>query len=60
MINKVIPINSDNVDYWQWGKNCQILKYEQSSTANIIDGDENATSEDFDEFWEGYYSEKES
>jgi hypothetical protein len=57
--SKVVPINSENPDYYQWGKNCKILDYSIEETSKIIktfNFNEKITSENFNLFWAGYYS----
>jgi hypothetical protein len=56
MEEKVISINSENVDYWQWGRNCAILGYDQEEAENIIATDREKSYSDYDLFYEGYYS----
>lgn len=55
--HKVISINSENPNYYSWGRNCKILGFDESTTLNCLETEENMTSEDFDSFCEGYYSE---
>lgn len=64
MLEGLKPISSINTDYWQWGKNCQILEKSSEEFTLLTVGDivdtaikyYNATKEDIDLFWEGYYS----
>jgi hypothetical protein len=56
---KVILINSDNPDYYQWGRNCGILNYTISEIINIIDTfhvDNRIKEDEFEEFLYGYFS----
>jgi hypothetical protein len=56
---EVVSINSENPDYYQWGKNCKILGYSLEETSKIIgtfNSNEKINSENFDLFWHGYYS----
>ena len=58
-LNKIVPISSINTDFYAWGKNCRLLKYNKENTAKIIEDYRlyylNISAIDYDLFWEGYY-----
>lgn len=59
---QVIGINSYNTDWYQWGLNCQILKYDEKTVKGILKtGLMSYTSiqDDIDLFWKGYFSDTE-
>ena len=58
MFNQIVPIDSNNVDYYQWGRNCMLLDFDEKLTLNIIDTFPNETQEDIDMFFSGYYTVK--
>ncbi len=58
--SEVIPVDPHNSDYYQWGKNCRKLKYDEATAKNCIESfnDEiKHANKDIDTFWEGYFNE---
>lgn len=55
---EIVSINNDNVDYYQWGKNCANLEQTEDEVKNLVDKgmlfSEKATLEQTDEFWRGF------
>jgi hypothetical protein len=51
-------IDSNNVDFYQWGKNCAILGLTLKEAENCFYTEVNTISENFDDFFDGYYSNK--
>jgi hypothetical protein len=43
-----------NNHYYEWGKNCITLGYDESSTKKAIEPFGEMAQEDSDMFWEGY------
>lgn len=61
MDNEIKPIDSNNTDYYQWGRNCKLLGFDIGLTDRIFyayeeSGYPKESPEDYDLFWEGYHS----
>ena len=57
-MSEVKSISSKNTDYYQWGKNCAILKISPKIAEEIVnhsDTNKLVPIEDQDMFFEGYY-----
>ena len=56
-MSEVKPISSKNTDFYQWGKNCAILKFSPKRAERIISdySNELVPIEKQDMFFEGYY-----
>ena len=49
-------IDSENPDYYMWGRNCKILNLEKSDIDIMLEPESGKiTSEQYDLFWEGYH-----
>lgn len=50
---KLVPISYSNTDYYNWGKNCKLLKYNLKQTTKIIKNC-HIKQQDIDSFMNGY------
>jgi len=56
-MEETFNINTTNINYWKWGKNCNIIKLtEDEANICISNLEVKITSEQRYFFWEGYYS----
>lgn len=53
---EIVPIDSNNVNFYQWGLNCRKLGFTVEQTEDAFYTEAQVSSEDFDMFWSGYYS----
>jgi len=53
--DEIVKISSDNTDYYAWGKNCALLKYDQETTESCLSVERYINPDDEDIFWVGYF-----
>ena len=55
---EIVSINNQNVNYYQWGKNCANLEQTEDEVKHLIDQghmfDEKVKPEQTDDFWRGF------
>jgi hypothetical protein len=59
-IDQIVPIDSADPDFEQWGRNCAVMNYTESQTQVVLDTfygwGHSYTAEQVDQFWRGYFN----
>ena len=58
MEKQTVPISSLEPDYYNWGRNCAYLGYDEQISENCLNAYDPPSTENYDWFWMGYFDNK--